>query len=305
MKALKWLASASLAIVMLPALQAEAHCPGNVASIRSRIVKHSLMIVPVMLNNSGPYDFAVDTATQFTTIDPHLASDLHPTLLGVTHVNGLESYVHAIYAELNLLQVSGFSVKTPLIVVQDLSSLQLYDTRIHGVLGENFLAHFDLLIDYAHGILCLDDAKQMQERVKGERIALAPPPHPELNLPFTQPIIIEARVPDVTNRPLLLELDSGANVAVLYSAARQMPSSLFVSSPQRHQSTDIVASLFAVLRPMEIRIGSRSYPQIPLMRPETAGRTIGQKPDVDGVLPAALFRTVFISYADRFAVLQP
>jgi hypothetical protein len=290
---------------MLPAFRAEAHCPGNVASIRSRIVNHSLMIVPVMLDGAGPYDFVVDTGAQITTIDPSLASDLHPRLLGATHVTGLGTYVHAEYAQLDLLQAGGFSLRTPLILIQDLWGVRQYDTRIRGVLGENFLAHFDLFIDYARSILCLDDTRQMQKSVKGERIALTPVPHAEAYLPFTQPMIIAARVPDVANKPLLLELDSGANVPVLFSIATRMPTTLFAVSPQHHQDADKVTHLFAVLRPMEIRIGSRTYPQIPFMRPETAGKAIGQRPDVDGVLPTVLFRSVFISYADHFAVLQP
>jgi hypothetical protein len=70
MRSLKWLAAASLGTIMLPALYAEPHCPGNVASIRPRFVERSIIIVPVMLNNSGPYDFVLDTAAQVTTVDP-------------------------------------------------------------------------------------------------------------------------------------------------------------------------------------------------------------------------------------------
>jgi hypothetical protein len=54
MKTLKWLASASLAVVMFPALYAEPHCPGNAASIRPRFVEQSIIIVPVVLNDSAP-----------------------------------------------------------------------------------------------------------------------------------------------------------------------------------------------------------------------------------------------------------
>ncbi|HLY42859.1 MAG TPA: aspartyl protease family protein [Terracidiphilus sp.] len=42
-----------------PAVRGEEHCRGNVASIRSRFVEHSIVIVPVMVNDSGPYDWRV------------------------------------------------------------------------------------------------------------------------------------------------------------------------------------------------------------------------------------------------------
>jgi hypothetical protein len=38
------------------------------------------------------------------------------------------------------------------------SPIQATDPRIRGVLGENLLAHFDVLIDYSRGLLCLDEA---------------------------------------------------------------------------------------------------------------------------------------------------
>src|ERR1700730_3540488 len=36
----------------------------------------SLMVVPVMVNGSGPYDFALDTGSSATAIDPRLAKNL-------------------------------------------------------------------------------------------------------------------------------------------------------------------------------------------------------------------------------------
>jgi tetratricopeptide (TPR) repeat protein len=61
MSTFKRLASVTLAVTTFPALQAEAHCPGNVSSLRLRLVQRSLIIAPVVINHNGPYDFLVDT----------------------------------------------------------------------------------------------------------------------------------------------------------------------------------------------------------------------------------------------------
>lgn len=61
MTTLKWLASASLALATFPASYAESHCPGNVTSLRLRLVQRSQIIVPVKINHTGPYDFLVDS----------------------------------------------------------------------------------------------------------------------------------------------------------------------------------------------------------------------------------------------------
>jgi hypothetical protein len=61
MSTFKWLASIALTAAILPALHAEPHCPGNVPSLRLRLVQRSRIILPVTINHTGPYDFLVDT----------------------------------------------------------------------------------------------------------------------------------------------------------------------------------------------------------------------------------------------------
>ena len=302
---LRWLALAILAVVMFPALQAEPHCPGNVASIRPRFVGSSLITVPVMLDNTGPYDFVLDTGAQITTIDPVLAAQLHPVPLGATHVTGAGTYSQAAYAQLELLQAGMYFIKNPLILIQDLKQIQQTDARIRGILGENFLEHYDLLIDYAHRILCLDETKQLQEKVKGERIALMPVPHADQYQPFTQPMIVSTRVSGVADRPLLLQLDSGIDVLLLFEYGKQLTRVQTIGSSQNHRNPDEVSQAFAVLPPQDMRVGNHFFRQVSFVTPLAAGRDIPVKPDVDGVLPTSLFRSVFISYADHFAVLEP
>lgn len=305
MKTLKWLASASLALVMLPGLYAEAHCPGNVASIRPRFVGRSFIVVPVMLDKTGPYDFVVDTGAQITTIDLLLASELHPTRLGATHVTGVGSYSRADYAQLEMLQVGMYAARNPLILVQDLKQLQQTDKRIRGILGENFLERFDLLIDYEHHILCLDDSKQLQERIIGERIAMTPVPHRDQYQPFTEPLIVSVRLSEFPEQPLLLQLDSGIDVPLLFERGKLLPHVQFIGRSERHPADDEVVQGFAVLPPQDMRVGNHSFRQVSFVTPVGAEKDIPVKPDVDGVLPTILFRSVFMSYADRFAVLTP
>jgi len=305
MTTLKRFAAASLAFAIIPALCAEARCPGNVASIRLRSAGRSLIVAPVMLDQTGPYDFVVDTGAQITTIDAQLASELHPKVLGATHVTGVGAYSQAAYAELELVQAGTYSMKNPLVLVQDLTQVRQIDHKIRGILGQNFLEHYDLLIDYVHGILCLDDTKAMQEKVRGARIALAPPPFPERNVPFREPLILPVRAPDIADQPLLLELDSGIDLPVIFKSGVQSPHVSFIGRSEHDRNADEVRQAFAVLPPQNIQVGTHSYRQISFVTPVAAGKDIPMKPDVDGVLPTVLFQSIFISYADHFAVLDP
>ena len=58
---IRWIAAVSLALVILPAIEAEPHCQGNIASVTPRFVQHALI---VKVNQVGPFDFMVDTAAR-------------------------------------------------------------------------------------------------------------------------------------------------------------------------------------------------------------------------------------------------
>jgi hypothetical protein len=78
----------------------------------------------------------------------------------------------------------------------------------------------------------------------------------------------------------------------------------YFGSPLRHSSADEVVHSFAMLPPQDVQVGGQAFRQIPFVTPVRGGNAIEQQV-VDGVLPTALFRSAFISYADHFAVLQP
>jgi hypothetical protein len=303
MTTLKWLASFSLAIVTFPAIYAEPHCPGNVNSLRLRLVQRSLIVVPVKINHMGPYDFMVDTGAQITTVDPALAWALHLKILGEAGFIGVGFHSHTPFAQLDSLQAGSNAVDTVLAAIQDPGQVQTTDPHVRGILGSNFLEHFDVLIDYTHSLLCLDEGKLMQANVKGAHIALAKAPRPERNLPFTEPPIVPVRVSGIKAQ-LLLQLDSGSNAPMLYEAGKGQTRSLFVSAPLRTRGADGIEHVFAVLPPQEVQVGTHVLPRVPFVAPMDSGKDV-PKVDFDGLLPTVLFQRVFISYADHYAVLDP
>jgi hypothetical protein len=275
----------------------EPHCPGNVPSIRPRFVEKSIIIVPVIVNDFGPYDFVLDTAAQVTTIDPALALDLHLKLEGTTRVTGAGFSTGAAYAHAHRLQAVTYAIQDALILVHSLGQIQLTDRRVRGILGENFLAHFDLLIDYAHGLVCLDDSRRMRDEVRGERAILEAPPDGVTNLPFTDPLLLRVRL---SGRQLLLQLDSGINAPLLFHVAIKGGRKTSLQST----GTDGVKRVYVVLPPQDIHVGTHPFYQIPFVTPASPEE---ESPDakIDGVLPTILFQRVFISYADRVVVFEP
>lgn len=90
--------------------------------------------------------------------------------------------------------------------------------RIRGILGGNFLEHFDVLIDYGQSVLCLDETKVMQSHIRGEHIPLVPLRPKGEEGAFTEPLIVEGQLSGRGTSILRFLLDSGANSPLLFRA---------------------------------------------------------------------------------------
>jgi len=309
MISIKWLAVSALTmtalvLTLIPTLQAETRCPGNVDSVRLPLASRSRIIVPVEINHSGPYDFLLDTGAQVTMVDPAIATELNLKIQAGADFGGVGFLKHATLAHADLLEAGSKAVADSLVLVQDLDGFQAAGLRIRGVLGGNFLGHFNVLIDYSHRMLCLDDANRMQAEVKGEHIALASMPQTVEELPGTMPLVVTVRMPSSGTRPLLLKLDSGSNVTFIYDPDKCLALGLQKGSRVQGNSADGAQRGFALLPPQDMQIGRRRLPLVPLVRLASNGRDIPAH-EVDGLLTTGLFRSVYISYADRFVVLDP
>lgn len=300
-KCLLW---ASLVSQLLPAAHGEVHCPGNVTSLTLRLVQGALIVVPIRVNHSGLFDFVVDTGAQITTIDASLALDLQVTAQGTTGVGGVATFARVPFAYLDSIEAGDRSASKTLVVIQDLSQLKAADARIRGILGSNFLEHFDLLIDNLHQIMCLDSSGALASAVKGERITLADPIGSQRDLPFTRPILVSARLSSGKNPPVLLRLDSGSNVPVLYKEGDMPRKSLLKQGSLVKRSAHGTEQAFAVLVPQDIQIGKRWLKQVPFVVPlNIVGQS--QTPREDGLLPTIALRRVFISCSRGYVTLEP
>jgi hypothetical protein len=301
MTTFRWFACLVLATTIVPAPAAETHCPGNAASVPLRFVNRHQIVLAVSINHSGPYNFLMDTGMQVTTVAPSLAAELHLEPRGAAVVAGVGSLQSASYAQLDLLEVGSQSVANQKALVYDLRGLYSFDLHIQGVLGEDFLDHFDVLIDNAHRLLCLDSSSAMRADVRGPHTALVTPAEVADRSVLPSLIIVEARLSDGT-RPVRLMLDSGANGAILFN------SSEYLDAPQRGylQGTGVDGRqlIFSALPPQHVKIGSLELSGVPFVAlPGT--QTDSRAKGFDGVLTLGLFERIFICHADHFVVLEP
>ena len=284
--------------------QAETRCPGNVAGLRPRIVARALIVIPVKINNAGPFDFIVDTGSQITVIDPTLASELRLKRLGSAGLVSVSGIAQASVGVIDLIEADKHAVKKAYVVVQDLGAIREADAHIRGVLGLNFLSHFGLLIDYRHDLLCLDETAGLQDSMRGEHIALMPPLKPGGDLPFTERLVVAVQLSGTGQREVRLQLDSGSDGPILYADNSESKQQLLQRAKLQGPEVGDARRAFAVLPPQDMNIGSRIVRKVPFVTPANRSQNVPDREE-DGILPTVLFQSVFVSHSDHFVIFDP
>jgi len=259
--------------------------------------------VPVSINHSGPYNFILDTGTDITMIDASLAAELHLAAKGAAEIVGAGLHGSASTVQLDQIAVGSHGVANQHVMVYDLGRLRSADLPVRGILGGDFLGHFDLLIDNARKLLCLDDSGAMRASVKGSHIPLVTPASTPDGAQSPRSFIVAARLPDGT-RPVLLKLDSGTNGPFLYNTSQYMGRVMFRGASLQGRSMDGSQRTFSVLPPEDVEIGSLELPKVAFVTLAGAQKD-SRTTAFNGLLPTNLFRRVFIDHADHFAVLEP
>ena len=294
--------SVFLASITVPILQAEAHCPGNVASVPLHLVNRYLFVVAVSINHSGPYNFLLDTGTQTTAVDGSLAGELHLNLEGAPVVEGIGFQATASSARLDLLAAGPHGVANQTVVVYDFPSPAAGGLPIRGVLGEDFLEHFDMLIDNSHSLVCLDDSGAMRAGMKGPHTPLVSPGQAGDGDASPRSLIVEARLSDQAG-PVRLWLDCGANVSFLFKLSDYLARKVDRNVPLQGMGGNAAQTSYLALPAQDMKIASLKLQNVAFLTPAVRQMNL-QITEFDGLLSTWLFRRVFIDHADHFAVLE-
>jgi len=302
MTILKGFASFVLAATMVSTLSAETHCPGNVESLPLYPANGHLSVMDVTINHSGPYKFLLDTGTQFTIVDSALAQELHLSNQGTANVVGAGFDASASLATLDHIAAGSHGRANLDVFVYGLDRMNSINLNVRGIVGEDFLAHFDMLIDNAHAVLCLDDAGVLRRTIKGQHIELLMPAQAGAEQ-LPRALIVAARLSN-GKRGVRLKLDSGTNAAILYDASRYLALGSFQGTSLHGAGSDGVQRRYASLPPLDLKIGALAMDKVSFLT-STGDTKNPQMAEIDGLMGVGHFRRVFIDHANRFAVLEP
>jgi predicted aspartyl protease len=281
------------------ALSAIASPEDNIVKVRFTTDDRTMIFVPVSINGAGPFTFLLDTGDTTTIIDRKLADQLSLPLMGKKQVTGISAQMQVSIAHSTSITIAGRTVHN--LNVDVMPNSQTLPSDVRGVLGEDFLGFFDLLIDNRHHVLQMQlGPGPMSEMFDGEHLPVSLKGIVDGEL-INHRLIVTGYSVELTNPDLSLQLDSGANSLYIFGG----PESLGVgATAQRSVATTISNSQYQFLgykkKVLQLSLGQKKLVNVmALSLPRIPGL------DTDGLMPTSAFDSIFISHSQKFLILDP
>jgi len=256
------------------------------------------LVIPVMVNGSGPYDFLLDTGTTTTIIDAALFQKLGMRRTGamvMTTMTGEKTQYQAIASE---IAVKGLSRQNVAVMV--LPKLPL-GPFVRGVLGENFLCNFDLLIDNQHRQITLDAGDSLADSFDGERLPMSSSSVSAEGDTLHRPMV-SVKLPSIDSHPLSMVLDSAAEAVVIFRQKEFAWRNLGDGSADHLMVETMAGPLRCSLWQDSLRWGRFSASGVDMLMCEDAKTA---KLDTGGSVPTGMFKRVLISHANSYVIVNP
>ena len=277
-------------VVALPAALV-AQAQQTKETIRFKLHDGYLMVVEARVNGAGPFSFLVDTGTTRTVIDPELASQLQLPAVGEVNVTTVLHYRQDKLVRLQDIRLGQASVSGLGAIVDKLTRQKMLAPGIRGVLGEDFLSRFDLLIDYKERVIRFGEPPPAGERCRFEATGQFQ------GAPTTNRLLIDVEFEQVSGNKVQLQLDTGARTPELFPVSHDShPPQPWGSS----MATSNGANGVIVHSNVTLKIGATMIPGQDVVQSRRAVAF-----DAAGLLPAAIFHRIYICHSGGYVVLNP
>src|SRR5438132_1795056 len=122
-----------------------------------------LILLPVRVNDRGPFDFILDTGAGTSLLSSDLAKQLEAKVIGSKERQSAGGKVSVSLAKVDSLTVGETKLHDVDVGVVDLAQIgKIVGAKIDGDLGYNFLKHFRVTIDYRDCEIRFDDPKRVE-----------------------------------------------------------------------------------------------------------------------------------------------
>lgn len=258
-------------------------------SVPFRTVAGRLVVVPVLVDDQGPFEFLLDTGTNTTVVDPRLAG-----LLGLRPIDRVSVHSPAGARSLPRARLQSLTLGPKAVHGLDALCAELGQLAqaagVRGIVGQRFLSQFNYLLSYQDRRLEFFDGDGPEAPLRGVR------------LPFEadegRVVVAAAGATDRRHRRRLV-LDSGASQLILFARQDQGRGGDVEEDDGRAVlSTSHADLLVRTGRLRHLAVGGQTFHDLPLV-------LVPEARVEDGLLPTNLFRAVYFDHRERFVLLNP
>lgn len=261
------------------------------SEVKFRQAENTVILISLSANNHGPFDFMVDTGTDTSAVDPEMARELSLVALDRLEVHTVAGTQTLVRSSIGVLAAGSVQAENVEVLIQDLPELRKIDSHLRGIVGQNFLSHWNYLLDYRRHTLRFETANEIEEAIEGERVPIDTRENKML-------IASEAQAQGRARLRLLL--DSGSNSVILMPKASQ---AIDASSQAWLTAANGSQAGMRMGRVRELVVGSRQFHDL------SVGVASPSEADEDriedGLLPTALFQSLYVNNHENFVVLNP
>jgi hypothetical protein len=175
-------------------------------------------------------------------------------------------------------------------------------SKVSGILGEDFLGHFDVLIDNRHHVIQLQQGLgSMSEMFEGERL----PVQLEVNVDgqyVNHTLVVTGSSSDLGGRSISLLLDSGVNFLYLFGGEQSLGGGGVTQRECTAGTISDPSNQFICIQKVlpELRFGNKKVGSLIAIAQLPATRAY-----TEGLMPTSAFHSIFISHSQRFVILDP
>ena len=257
-----------------------------VESLNFTLRRGHLIVIPVTVNGSGPFEFLLDTGATTTLVTPEFARQLRLRPVDRIELVTLAGSQILVRSELARVSVGAQTATGIETIISDLREVRAVEPKIRGVLGMNFLAQFNFLIDYVAQRLEFETHDELSTRLCGQRRPLVLQGERRLvSLPLNQHV--RQFVPDTGTVVLLLFGNPNLDWSPVAPQAQLL-------------RTDLGSRTVFQRQVRNVRLGPAHFTNLPV--------TLSAKDQTrceDGLLPLSLFQRVYLNHRQGYVILNP
>jgi hypothetical protein len=196
------------------------------------------------------------------------------------------------------ISISGLAVRSVEVIELKGLSIDFAGRGVRGILGENFLDHFDLLIDNEHRRVLFDEGDSLASGFEGEHLPMSQTSSFHRSAINHGPVV-SVILPSYRSSPLRMLLDTGTNALTLFPPAGVQWNVANAGITTAHNVDGEQACATWNDRILWGKLTLRSVQAV------SCKGASADKFDVDGYMPTHLFKQILISHKQSYVVANP